>query len=264
MSHHRKNRRGLTLIELVVVLVVLVAVGGIVVPKLPSMLTRTSVAVAPSNVREVAKTIEQYQIINQGGGPNGYDSLIDQNSGPYDLLPRDSGGNVAGGQIQSGPISGVNPEIVVSLAKAGITSVWDMDNTKTEQPTIDPYGAEESIGPATELAFINPAAVTGILGNGARDPAEWGYLVFGVGNNCDIIRESAFEAPVHFNDAADQGANLVYCRYGAIYRVPLINTGGQPATAQFVGMVAIEADGLRRADQSVDEFWNVQAPAPGR
>src|SRR6266446_306962 len=70
------RRRGLTLIELIVVLMVLVALAGILVPMLPSMLTRAHVAAHVTNVVEIAKAITTYQALNSGY-PDQWDSLTD-------------------------------------------------------------------------------------------------------------------------------------------------------------------------------------------
>jgi len=55
MSRKCKNRQGLTLLELVVVMVILVALAGILVPMLPSMLGRAHAVNHSANVSEMNK-----------------------------------------------------------------------------------------------------------------------------------------------------------------------------------------------------------------
>src|SRR5207245_6349560 len=69
-------RRGLTLMELVIVLVILVALAGIVIPLLPNMLTRAHTASAATNMQEVIKLIATYAQLTFAY-PDGWDSLTD-------------------------------------------------------------------------------------------------------------------------------------------------------------------------------------------
>ena len=55
-----ETRRGLTLMELVVVLVILIAVASILLPMLPMLLTKTHDAVTTTNIGEVDKSISGY------------------------------------------------------------------------------------------------------------------------------------------------------------------------------------------------------------
>ena len=57
---NRKARRGLTLLELVVVLAILVAIGGLVVPLLGNYLHRANIASCAVNIPEMDKWIQTY------------------------------------------------------------------------------------------------------------------------------------------------------------------------------------------------------------
>ena len=92
-----RNRPGLTLMELVVVLIVLVALAGILVPMLPSMLTRSHVATHTTNVVEIAKLIMTYQATNNAF-PDQWDSMVDPAGAQITYL--------AGGVLNPTPGSG--------------------------------------------------------------------------------------------------------------------------------------------------------------
>ncbi|MDB4380240.1 hypothetical protein N9Z70_02510, partial [Mariniblastus sp.] len=69
-------RTGLSLLELLVVLTILIALGGIVVSTLPGMLKRTQVATAASNIPEIDATIRRTSMLSQGKIGNRFDALV--------------------------------------------------------------------------------------------------------------------------------------------------------------------------------------------
>jgi prepilin-type N-terminal cleavage/methylation domain-containing protein len=73
---HPSPRRGLTLIELVVVLTILIALAGLLVPMLPSMLTRAHTSSCSTNMGETTKAINLYQAL-YSGYPSTWDALTD-------------------------------------------------------------------------------------------------------------------------------------------------------------------------------------------
>ncbi len=72
----RQGRRcGLTLMELVVVLLILAALAGILVPMLPNMLSRAHTATGATNTGELAKAVQLYQA-SYMKYPDNFDSLL--------------------------------------------------------------------------------------------------------------------------------------------------------------------------------------------
>ncbi len=74
-----RKRLGLTLIELVVVMVILMALAAIVLPMFPSMIERAHRASQGTNTREITKAILMYQSM-YGNYPDGYDLMTDGTS----------------------------------------------------------------------------------------------------------------------------------------------------------------------------------------
>ena len=72
----RSCRHGLTLIELVVVLTILIALAGLLVPMLPSMLTRAHTSTCSTNMGECIRAITDYQAL-YSTYPNNWDALGD-------------------------------------------------------------------------------------------------------------------------------------------------------------------------------------------
>ena len=73
-DHHARG--GLTLLELVVVMAILIALAGILVPVFPDLLARASTSTGATNLTEVAKAVQMYQGLYRSY-PDLLDSLVD-------------------------------------------------------------------------------------------------------------------------------------------------------------------------------------------
>ena len=91
------QRRGLTLIELIVVLMILIALAGVLIPMLPSMLTRAHNSTSATNLGEICRAITTYQQLN-GQYPNNWDALTDSNGNLIDYFA--NGSRHAAGQFR--------------------------------------------------------------------------------------------------------------------------------------------------------------------
>jgi len=72
----RQFRKGLTLMELVVVMFILMALAAIMVPLFPSLIERAHRSSQATNASEITKAVQLFQSIN-GNYPDGYDLLTD-------------------------------------------------------------------------------------------------------------------------------------------------------------------------------------------
>ena len=70
----RRRRRGLTLMELVVVMVILIALAGILLPLFPSMLTRAHTSSTATNISEANKAVQLYYNM-YSAYPNNLDNI---------------------------------------------------------------------------------------------------------------------------------------------------------------------------------------------
>ena len=62
ISRAKKTRNGLTLIELIVVLVILVGLGGLLVPTISNALSRTHVATCATTYPEVHQMMQRVEL----------------------------------------------------------------------------------------------------------------------------------------------------------------------------------------------------------
>ena len=239
MSRKYKNRQGLTLLELVVVMVILVALAGILVPMLPGMMGRAHAVNHSANVVEINKIWGLYANTN-GGYPDGLDSLI-SGTDLYDKVHSDE--DLLAGQL-------TDPQ-ADALRAAGVRNVYLMDNA-TDNATMEPYvAAPATATPIDEdvyAAFLNGAAARRLFGVNATlvaDAVASEFIVFGVGQNCTAIGANfgMQSAPIHFDDHGHSPVEH-YSRFGVVF-----NTAELPAS--FAGTVAFHDGHLSGLDDAI-------------
>lgn len=253
-------RRGLTLLELVVVMVILVALAGILVPMLPGMLGKAHTSSHVTNVNELNKVWELYNAEPKNHGyPNNLDSLINTEGELYKKLGAPSTGSpyfkATLSALATAVGDGVNAEnLRERLEEAGITHLYVMDDN-AKNATFEPYvtsGDPPTVSPAeitasTTLCGVLPAEVNSKL-NG---PADGVYVIFGIGSRCTAVgRGGMTTAPVHFSEHGGDAGNPtnVYSRFGVIFNV-------KADPAMFVGVVALHGDGISGAEAGIREYY---------
>lgn len=212
----RRTRRGLTLIELVVVLAILAALAGLVLPLAGTYLEKAHASSAASNFKEVSKVVQQYNTLTREM-PNGLDSLLEDASTVYAANPAASllnAGNVTADQV-------------VALNAVGIDTTFFHDGGG-ESATFDSTGTSQTIGAA---AFATGPGLTQLQEQIALDINATEVVVFGFGHNTNLIGEWMQEAPYHFPEEGNPNVN--YNRFGLVFDVT-----NAPEAADFVGVVS--------------------------
>jgi type II secretory pathway pseudopilin PulG len=75
----RAAHRGLTLVELVVVMAILIAVAGILIPVLPGLIGRAETSARATNDSEIYKWVQTYEA-STSQFPFDWDSLVDSST----------------------------------------------------------------------------------------------------------------------------------------------------------------------------------------
>lgn len=220
----KRIHRSLTLIELTIVLLVLAAVAGILVPRLTGYTGKAHGSAGAANVQEISKSIALFEA-NNGTMPSGWDNLInDADNTVADFL-------VDGSATSPFDATALTATTAPALVEAGITTVHNLDNS-ADNKTFDPYAAAGTItltaASTDEVATLTAAAQTD-LGLTAGT-----YAVFGLGARCNMINNVITDAPVHFPEGGENPEN-VYLRFVVIYEV-----SGEKA--RYVGVFALEPD----------------------
>lgn len=255
-----KKHHGLTLLELVVVLVILMAIAGILVPLLPGMLGRAHTAEHGTNVGEVNKAVEGFNIINRGY-PDNLDLLA-----PSAILPgavTTGSGSTAtttsacGGDLDTATLT---PGEVTALNNTGISQVWTPTGTDL---VAQPYGdatTATTLTDASTIGVLSAAAKLRLYNEPTTSTSE--YAIFGLGPKCDMIGKPGGipEAPLHFSDEKGAGGdpNRTYSRYGLVFRIS-DSAGVALERAQFVGTLALHEGGLSGANEAAAEYHKQNA-----
>ena len=197
----RRSRKGLTLLELVVVMGVLVAIAGLLVPLLPNLIATANNATGAVNVAELTKELQTYQAVNSQKYPDGYDSLVDgSNAIPPQVLLSTWFSGMGASDLN---VTTLSTSEATSLSLAGITTVYNLvsasGGTTGVSATFPGVATTTAMGVTTPTATllsssptvvkVQPAYIQQVFGEGASpgigDPNT--YVAFGVGAYSTIV-----------------------------------------------------------------------------
>lgn len=270
------RRAGLTLIELVVVMTILIALAGLLIPMLPGMLTRAHTSTCSTNIGEVAKSIQEYNML-YGAYPNNMDALSDGKTLINYLangaaLPASQGG--PGTNQGAGQVTGISPTAaeLAALQAAGISTVQSMVAAypgagTTFDPTFNYYSDYANAGTATANALtiststvlggLDPTANTNALAivNHLGLSATGRYVVLGIGTRCNMVGKTMLAAPVHYGDVPVLNPEYGYERLCGIFKVS--DTAATVVEAQLVGVGPIHDDGLGSIGDEVQNWYQI-------
>jgi len=277
----RSARRGLTLIELVVVLTILIALAGLLIPMLPSMLTRAHTSTCSTNMGECNKAITTYQAL-YASYPNNWDSLTDSTGAvityfaggaamPAGTASASSSANGGNGEVTAITLT---PAEISALTGVGITQVQTMvasggtpGNGSPFDPTFNYYTAAVptpvsigGTGGLTTLAGLDPTAgttSTAYLRCVALNlPVTGRYVVLGIGPRNSMVGKTIQTPPVHFGDQPVLNPEYGYERLVAIFKV---SDSAAPAftQAQFVGAAPIHDSGIGSIQDELQNWYQL-------
>ena len=252
-SRRSTDRTGLSLLELLVVLTILIALGGIVVSTLPSMLQRTQVATAAANVPEIESTIRRVAILSQGQIGNRFDSLISGSASLDGNVPSYIGGSEIFESIS------LSPAEIEALRLVGITELVPAAED-TENAT---FGSHDqlpvAIGTDSRVCLLSHESAVVLLKEGWNLEVEVGsrFLVVGLGEQCSLVGagpKAAFpEAPVHFSDERDQSPEDMYSRY--LVLVELKPASESKFVARFAGTGIPGRNGIKSVSNELESYY---------
>lgn len=183
-------RRGLTLMELVVVMTVLAALAAIVLPLFPNLLRRSHKVTEATQTSEVSKAIQLFQAASLDF-PNEWDLMTVSDGTKPDFIPAEDGTPFGGGA----QIGNLTADEVTALNKVGINLGHHFPTSiTTGHPTEDPYAAAVTaptiISDTTSVFIINnttprnyPPEIANIID---RDNTAK-FVVFGVGPRSTMV-----------------------------------------------------------------------------
>lgn len=273
----RRQRLGLTLIEMIVVLAILVTLAAILVPLFPNFLRRANKATDATQMSEAAKALQLYQA-QYYGYPNDMDLLVDSAGAMPTYLP----GTSAGAYDQIIIPGTLTANSASALKKVGITRLQPLATTVSAgNATLNPY---TTLSPATDgilvdtgtkVALLNTSAILAgtkevnaelynILfsdqGDGGSHPGT--YLVLGIGGRNSAVGRTMANAPVAMPQGTDMNPAKNYCRYGAIFKVDG-NEVALTKRARLVAVVSMEEDEIETIENEVIGYVKVSQGEAG-
>ncbi len=263
-----QRRVGLTLIELVVVLVILSVLAALVIPRIGNISGQANAATSGPVIAEVNRAVLLYEN-RYGKSPSGQDGLLTGPTTGTLFSPMHSGIQIGTSATQGGadpakpslyPLT-LSPNQLASLNAAGITSVhYNVPGSGNGRPS-DSATDHETLTTSTQLAGLmipTTSTTPAWTGHGTTFPdrafninpfnggrhvssatvAGSAFVVFGVGNQGSLRGTTLIESPIV--NAANPATN--YARVMIVYRIPAassLTTAEFPA--QYIG--AFSPDG---------------------
>jgi len=240
--------RGLTLIELVVVLAVLVALVGMVLAFFPDIVRKASASTSANTSKDIGRTL-QIKFTTQQTYGNGYDNLA---AGAAAL---------ADGLVGYGPfrnatnlvIAKPTTQDVTAFQSVGISGLYSVAGTNTfsltrvAQPLADTLDVVTLAPTAPSILSLAPDAVS---------VTNRVYYLFGLGQPCTAVGPGGFQdAPVRAGEVAIDNPVQRYGHYGVIFMTEpgaIANT----RRVSLLGVVALAYDGIRPVSTSLQSYYN--------
>ena len=247
-------RAALSLLELLVVLTILIALGGIVVSTLPGMLERTQVATAAANIPEIDSTIRRSSLLNQGQIGNRFDALITGSSGLDGDVPTYVGGyeNFQATSLSEGEL--------VALQAIGVSELVPATET-TDNATFGSHsGLPIPLSADSKVCRISPAIAPQIMLSqwNLETDENTSYVVLGLGQQSTLIgggESAAFaKPPVHFSDERMHGPESMYSRYLLI--VELKQNSETESIARYVGAAIPGRNGIHSVSSELEDHYS--------
>jgi type II secretory pathway pseudopilin PulG len=271
------RRRGLTLMELVVVMAILIALAAIIVPLMPGLLGRAERASRATNSQEIYKTIQLFQSM-YSHYPTDFDALTDGSSGVA---------YVSGFSGSTAPLttSTLSSTQLAALNSAGVTRVQKLLAGSAPLPapndaTFNPYpstdreadGATVSSASSFNFAILTNEGQRQLNLSDNATESSGTYVVFGLGKRCSIVGTGMNEAPMNFFDNAALSPDTRYSRYGVVFQVSGISPTNAAAGAtgpitdflhaKFVRVFRF-GGALGTGDDAIRDYWRDVAQGDG-
>ena len=258
------NRRGLTLMELVVVMTVLAALAAILIPLLPNLLRRAHKVTDATQSAELAKAVQLHQALYITY-PNEFDLMtVATGTTAPDYVPNDGGVPFGGGAYLGNLTAfeaGALNRMGVNLGHHFVATLATVDH-----PTLNPYAAAVTAPvtlSATTPVFVidgttstNLGAIPVELQNIIARDATAKFVVFGVGSRCTMVGKTIQNAPTSVPQKGNFTPSNTYSRTGVVFQV---NGVGIQTTerARFLGSVALEDDELESTEKDLIGYYDV-------
>jgi prepilin-type N-terminal cleavage/methylation domain-containing protein len=267
----RHGHRGLTLLELVVVIGVLALLAGLMIPKVADLVERSRSSAQAFSTADVGRQLEMFFGMNQKY-PDGWDTLTNGSGGLYANLHANL--TASTGTLGSILLTGTMTEDqITSLNAAGISHAFVHDSTSsvsfsgTDRRHFGTGTGHDGTTNINQFAVVNTAAGSrgldmlvnsfGLNPNRSATDTTYPrisantYVVLGLGPKATIVQTQIQEAPLMENEFSQ----TKYSRALAVFEVPNAGT----AKAKLVGVFG--PDGRTKTVAAAD-YKNINGVQP--
>lgn len=231
----------LTLIELIVVLIILVGLGGLLVPAISNALTRTHVSTCLANFPEVTSMLVRSEVISGSYG-DGWTN------------PMASGDFALKGTLTTDEIA--------SLAAVGMINFTEIDPSVPDYNVTFNNGVTSGNGsPLTTSDAV--VLLDGATANELFLPTVGSerYVFFAIDKSWSLLGTLAPEPPVHFGDTPGALPDEAYSRFGGVFQVA--DAAGNPlSVARFRRVTVHVGSEFETADNHAAIYWDKVAGKP--
>jgi prepilin-type N-terminal cleavage/methylation domain-containing protein len=239
--------RGLTLIELVVVLAILVALVGLVLAFFPGLLGRASRSTSASSIQDVARAV-QINYTSQLTYGTGYDSLL--NAGGATLY---SGLTAASSnQLTRATLNAADS---AALSALGINTIYHLTASATDATfNVTQTATPVAVATGAPVATITSTNIQNLVRGNYAVQGTPVYVVLGVNKAASIVGGNSIlqDAPVRSGANANENPTTSYQRYGLVFLID----GATARTARFLGSVAFASSGISTAEGNLQEYYS--------
>ena len=238
--------RGLTLIELVVVLAILVALVGLVLAFFPGLLGRASRSTSASSIQDIARAV-QINYNTQLSYGSGYDSLL--NAGGATLYSNLTA--TAASQLTRATLTGTD---AAALSALGVNNIYHLTSTSTDATfNVTQTGSPVAVVANVPVATITNTNVQNTVRGNYSVQGTGVYVVLGVNKAASIVGGNSIlqDAPVRAGADANENPTTSYQRYGLVFLID----GTSTRTARFLGAVAFGSAGITTAEGNLQQYY---------
>ena len=250
------RRRGLTLIELVIVIAILTVLGGLVVQTFPNLLRRTHISKCSDTISALNRTWGESFALNQRY-PDRCDSLLTAAGATFPKL--------SPALTELITPTALTADESAALAKLGVRNVVDLDPTAADA-TYDsaPLTAVRRTIASGNVALL-PLPVGSVSDDWNENPLRLKrhldttdtvkYVAFGIGSNCTAVGSGRLlqEAPTYFAESSVVNPTETYQRYLAIFSISTTTDG--ETTAAFEAIAGNGEEVPSSAEAHIREFY---------
>jgi len=253
-TSHPQRLRGLTLIELVVVLAILVALVGLVLAFFPGLVARASRSTAASSIQDIARAVQINYPTPLSYG-SGYDSLLYSGGAAlYSGLTPSASNQLARVTLSANDAT--------ALTAIGIGTIYHLSQVTGASPdatfAVTATNSAIGIATATPVAAISSSATSlqqSLRGNYTPTGTPT-YVVFGLNRYASIVGGNSIlqDAPVRAGTTSSENPTTSYQRYGLVFLIDDSGVGGA-RNARFLNAVAFTSTGITTAENNLQQYF---------